>query len=302
MDILTIVLPVFLLIALGVFLRSKNIINEHSSDLLNKLAYNLALPALLFGSIVQFRINELFNWQTIAAFYITILVILVVAYFMTLRQPSKTRTAFNMSVIHSNLVYFAFPLILGAYGQLGLAKASIIVAFVSPFANMLSIIILSRNASIKQSSKSQILQVIKDPLFLSCVLGIIVAYFAIILPVAVTSTLGIIGGMALPIALLSIGAKIRLEKIMHSIGLNMQAVLLKLFLMPLICFLLLKYLFDVPALDFKLAILLAAMPVAVSTYVLAHNWNSDSDLVAAEIVLTTLLALITVPLFFVMFP
>jgi malonate transporter len=108
------------------------------------------------------------------------------------------------------------------------------------------------------------------------------------------ATMSIIGGAALPIALLCVGAALILQfDSARVIGLAVTCVL-KLLIMPVVGAALAIY-FGLESVAFVVVMLFAATPASPASYVLARQLGGDAPLMAAILSLETLLAAITVP-------
>ena len=71
LEVAQITAPIFMIIAIGYFIRFKKIIKEDTVAILNKLAYNIALPALFFLSVTRYKLDEIFDVNIVKIIYST---------------------------------------------------------------------------------------------------------------------------------------------------------------------------------------------------------------------------------------
>jgi TolA-binding protein len=97
----------------------------------------------------------------------------------------------------------------------------------------------------------------------------LVSYFEISLPKPVTGTIDILSSLAIPLALISIGASFRFHHIRSNIKLLTPVVILKLILMPVIAFVISFYVFNLDKLDTSIVAVLFSMPLAAAAYIMS---------------------------------
>ncbi len=288
-------LPVFAVIGLGYFLRKKGIVDDKIETFLNRFAYYFILPCMIFSSIYGLPFEKLFKPQIILSLYIAAGIGLVLAIAAAQLFEKNKRAAIVTTAYRSNTAYIGIPLILNAYGKEGVAKLSVLIGFTAPVLIILSIIYL--NAMYKNSEKKEnfLALIVKDPLVISCVVTLIFAYYNIPLPKFATNTIELLGNMGAPLMLLAVGAGLRLTQIKKEAAAIVVVSAIKLFIVPVISFLVLKYLFPVTDKQyFHVAVLTFAMPSALSTYVLVKQYVKNDELCSAAITVSTVISIFTI--------
>ena len=79
-----IVAPVFLMIALGYFIRRINVINENFVEITSKFVFSVSLPALIFMNISAIDLSEAIDLGQIGYIYLGTLVSFLVIWFISL--------------------------------------------------------------------------------------------------------------------------------------------------------------------------------------------------------------------------
>jgi malonate transporter and related proteins len=138
-----------------------------------------------------------------------------------------------------------------------------------------------------------------NPLIISCVLGIGLAVAGLSsLPLVIDETMKLMGSAATAIALLALGGTLdlsRISSIFKMIRRTWQDCLIKLVVHPLILWGLLLAL-SVPGPLLKVTVMLSSMPSAVNCFIMAKEMNMDSDYAADLVASTTVLGIITIPI------
>jgi len=298
LEVIQVTAPIFIIIAAGFIIKKINLIKEDGVAILTRLAYNIGLPALFLLNITEYSLSEIFNVDIIKVIYSTYAAYFVVLLLLTftVRRSRKTKGAFFVSSYRVNMAFVGLPIVWAAFGGLALAKATLVIAFLVPVNVISSIIIFKifNRGEEKFEIKRLLRSVITDPIVIAAVLGIILSYFNIQLPGFINSSLDIISGMTVAVALLSIGASFRFDhlkndlKIVSYIGFN------KLILMPVLVFLAATYIFKIEVFDRNVVVMLFATPLAVAAYIMAKELKSNYNLVSSALIMTTIISAITI--------
>jgi len=292
LEILNIVLPVFAVIALGALLRRWQIIDQSFIHQTNRLVFYAALPLLLFYKIGMADFFASFNATLVFVSSVGLLIAFAGAYsWGKLRGYSPaTLGAFTQGAFRGNLAYVGLAMVFNAYGEEGLTRAGLLMGFLVPILNLLAIgalLLPHRNRSSATGQVSWLKQLALNPLILASALGVAWSFLSIPMPLMLERTLHIETGMALPLALLAIGASFSLEKLRGDLTVAFFATGIKLAWLPLVTAGLL-HLAGVNGLDFAIGVLLAATPAATANYIFAHQLGGDAELSGSIVMMSTL--------------
>lgn len=305
LEVISITAPIFIVIAIGFLIRKKNIISEEGVSLLNKLAYNIGLPSLIFLTITNYNLSDIFNVQIVKVIYLTyaLFILLTILVNFVVKRSGKTKGAIIVSSFRCNMAFVGFPIIVSAFGGLALAKASLIVAFLIPVNIVVTIVIFKfynrREESIKAGE--MLLSFVKDPMIIGVVLGIIFSYFKIPVPEVFHSSLDIISAMTVAIALLSIGASFKFVHLKNDFKIVSYVSFNKLILLPLVAFILSTFVFKVETFDRNVMVILFAAPLAVAAYIMAKELRSNHQLLASALIITTMVSALTISAWLLLF-
>ncbi len=307
--------PVFLVIILGAVLYKTRFFNDDFLVGLTRLIYWIGLPVYLFSEITKYppRFQSAGNTFVVVVGATFICIAASYLYGWLARLPAPSVSAFVHCAFRGNLAYLGLPIVI--YSLDPLAKADpgrfehlkqitlLVLAFVVPIYNVLAVVVLlaGQHKFDRKAVGRIAVQVFKNPLFVACVLGVLYALFtnstfgeqhpALRIPVSLGRTLDVIGRMALPLALLSVGSSLMQERIKGSYATPVAATLMKIIANPLFG-LGLAVMLGMPADEMRIAMLLLACPTAITAYVMTQQLGGDAPLSAAVIVLTSALAAI----------
>jgi hypothetical protein len=108
-------------------------------------------------------------------------------------------------------------------------------------------------------------------------------------------TIGLLAQASLPMGLVVVGAGLRLDSLSHARGHLWYGVAVKLLALPALAWWL-GGMLRLPPMQFEVALLFAALPMSTVAYVLAVRMGGDGRITAAQVAVTTLLSMLTLPL------
>lgn len=296
-DILLIVLPVCFVTGLGFFLKISKLLDINFFSQLNKLIYYVALPALLFHKVAKADFSASFNINLLLGMMVAVTIIFGVSYgYGLLRGYSpKARGAFCQGAFRGNMAYVGLPIAFNAYGEEGFAIAGIMVGFLLPFYNFLAVLALlipQQQSEHKLGASFWAYQFAFNPIMIASFLGVAWSFLNFSIPFVFDKTLNIVTGMSLPLALIAIGASFSPRQLRGELLKAALATWFKIFWLPLLTAIIL-YFIGIRGVDLAVGVILAGAPTAPGAYVMAHQLNSDTELSASIIMLSTLLSVIT---------
>ncbi len=301
LEVIGVTLPIFAVIAVGFFIKKKGIIKDQHVPLLNKLTYNFGLSSLVFLNIAENKLKEIFDVNILKVIFPTYFLFLIIVFlsFYFLKIKNKTKGAVIVSTYRSNMAFIGMPVLLYAYGSLATAKASIVIACLLPL-NILFTALFLRLLNIqdikdrKTGIKKLVIEIIIDPVLIAVIAGLIISYFSYEIPAPIFKFFEILSGLAVPLALISIGASFKFSHIKSNIKYLSLISFGKLILMPLLSLVFSIFIFKVGNLDRDIICLLFAMPLAVATFIQSEKYNSDTDFVSSALITTTLISAVTI--------
>ncbi|VGO12296.1 hypothetical protein PDESU_00847 [Pontiella desulfatans] len=304
MFIINSIAPIFLLIALGKVLQKTGFFPDAFFKGLNKFVFWFALPALLIGNISQATLELDTIYKIVLLFSAGTLLSLLFAWCVAkvLKLPAPTTGSFIQGSFRGNGAFIGLPVIIYTLSGLDAsaeALGTVVLAPVVVLFNVLGVTVLLHYGKGKHSAGDSIatffIQMVKNPLLMSCVVGIALNVLGIRLPLFLHRSLEALGKTALPLVLLSIGSGLAFERVKGVASPSLIASLIKVVVTPAIGFLL-AGLFDLSTTERMIAIFYLACPAAGMSYVMADVMGNDATLASRIIALSTLLSAITLPI------
>lgn len=290
-DLLTLLLPDFLLILLGWFVCRHTPLNRPIWDGAERLVYYLLFPVLLFTSIVRNPQGPGELLPLAACGVGVVLVGIGLAY--TLRHvpgvdarlhASGAQTAFRFNS------YVALALAQRLAGGQGLAWIGLIMSLCVPIVNVAAVWPLARHGG-----QGLARELARNPLILATVGGLVFNTLGLRLPELAMNTATRVGSAALPLGLMAVGAGLRLGALREGPGLAAALLAIRHLLLPLAGIALALGL-RLPLPQQLVVVAFAAMPTASSAYVLAVRMGGYGSYVAGLITVSTLIGMAGLPL------
>lgn len=297
MQIITTIIPIFIVVILGWAVHRRGFIPVEFLGPANRLVFYVAIPAMIFQSIAKSTLREWFNPLMIAATLAAAAIGYCCAWLacrLTAIRGPKAGT-FIQSAGHGNLGYIGLAVAFYFMGPTGLVHASVVAGFLMILQNLLSVSALQAYAEPVEKAHRRvdfIAKVIGNPVILAVLAGMLFSALHLPVPVILERSLTIIGGLALPTALLIIGASLSMERIRAYKWFVLTATAIKLMALPFLGWMLYR-LCGLGGADFLPGLILLASPTATITYVMAKEMRGDSDLAVATVSASTLASAVT---------
>jgi len=295
-SILTSLLPVFLIIICGYGLKKGQFPGDQFWPGAERIVYYILYPALLFstsaGASWEFYSVASMVWAILITMFIMSGLLLVLRPRLTKKDASFT-SVFQGSIRFTS--YIGLAAAFSLYSDEGLYLAAVLITVLIPLVNVLSIMVLVRYGGQKGGWYWIFTTVIKNPLVIACLTGMLVNLLGFQLPAIVENLANILGKGSLPLGLLAVGASLEITAIKKTSSEIIYACLLKLILLPILMWLSCT-LIGVDNLSTAVAVLFAALPGSPLSYILAKQLGGDTKLMSSIIAVQTGISMISLPI------
>ena len=300
MNISSTIIPIFILILLGWIVKRKGFITPQFLDQANRLVYHLAIPAMIFRAISRTDFYAQFNPCVLGSTLFAILVVFMIAWLTgrIFRMKRVMLGSFIQTSFHGNLGYIALAVAYYFLGNEGLIRTSIIAGFAVILQNLLAVVALQTFSDSRPSggNKHKILMtVLGNPIIISAMAGICCSVLSIPIPLIIDRALDILSGLALPLALLIIGATLSFKLMKSRVAFLFSSSMFKLLILPALGFILFKG-FDQSPPEYLPGLIILAAPTATVSLVIAKEMGGDPDFAVAAISMSTMLSAVTLSL------
>ena len=289
------ILPIFCLIVIGYAIKQSPFIRDSFWEDAEKITYYLLFPALLISKVSIADLSIIDAPPLLLTLWSTVILVSLVTFLVKplLKISDAAFTSVYQGSIRFN-TYIGLAIVSNLFGESGLVIAVIIAAILIPTVNLFLVLVLQKYTR-KHSGKTFFLtlkNLLTNPLILGCLVGIGINLSGITLPLAVFTTLEILGSTALPIGLLSVGAALTLTGLKLTLSPILVASVIKLGIFPAIAFAIASYV-NLELQTKQILVIFSALPSASAAYILAKNMGGDFQLMARIITLQTLFSIAT---------
>lgn len=295
--------PIFLIMTLGAILARYGWLTEGFTKPLNRLVYWVALPALVVVSLASAHFDALAALKVFGVFMAGTAGSLVLAALvcMAMRLTAPQFGSFVQAAFRGNLSLIGLPVLTYQLAGSGLPKAeadsllatsAIVMGAAMLVYNILSIIVLlpcqkHHEPGVHPDPPHPVQQIVTNPLIIASLLGALLGGFSVPVPEVFMGTLRTLGSMAVPGALLCIGASLGTARLRGRILLPSLSALIKVLATPVFTLVVAAHA-DLPPPQLMLAMLFSACPTAAASFILADRMGGDSHLAGSAIALSTL--------------
>ena len=291
--LLNLQLMMFALMGVGFFLRKREIITKAGRDVLTDLIIDIILPCNI---IAAFQIS--LSREILISGIQVLAVSLVLQIFCTgissicyRKVPKEKRMILQYGTVCSNAGFLGNPIAEGIFGSMGLLYASIYLIPQRTFMWSAGLTYFTRCPSKKELAR----KVLTHPCIIAVAFGMVLLITGTTLPGFLGSTVNSIAGANTAVSMMLIGSFL--------VGVNVKSMFQKtfyyysfvrLFLIPFLVFVPCRLL-GLDSMVTGVSTILAAMPAASSTAILAAKYECDEVFASKCVVFTTVLSMVTIP-------
>jgi len=282
LTVFQIVAPVFILAAIG-FTWVK-IGWSYEIEFVTRLAMTLSVPALIFVALMKANISA----DTLSNLFLSSLIaylFLALIFWITGKIFKLNMATYWAPLIFGNTGNLGLPLAMFAFGEVGLGYAVVVFAVMAIGSFSIGVWMVSGGGSINK--------VFKEPMVWATLLGALFLIQGWQTPKWATNTLELLGQMAIPLMLITLGvalARLKMNLISRAIILS----ILKLCVSVCVAWIIGIY-FELNDIAFAVLVMQIATPVAVTSYLLAQKYGADANEVAGLVIASTALSVFALP-------
>ncbi len=279
------ILPILLVASLGFLIQKLLRLDPRP---LSQVTFYILSPALVFTLLVSADIQGSQVLSMVGFTAAVVLITLGISYGMSrvLGLSGKPAAAFLLTAAFMNAGNYGLSLNQFAFGDLGLALASIYFVVSVMMTNSLGVYIAaSGGGSALQALKG----LAKVPAVYAIPLAIVFRTLDVALPTAIGKPIELLSVATIPILLLLLGMQIARAGIPRHRKMLSVSVAIKLLVAPAIA-LLISPLFGLEGLARDVGVLQSAMPTAVLTTIIAIEYDAEASFVTGAVLVTTLLS------------
>ncbi len=296
------VLPLFLVIFAGLLFSRTKSVSETWVDTLNKYALWIGFPALVIASLMHLEPGGQLYFRLILtnSVYIVVCMLLAFPVARIFRLSPRIKRSLFLILSFGNVAYLGIPVLQNTFGETVLPVAAIISAVYVFWLFTLGIILVEINGENRLNGKKLLFSLLKNPLLLSVFTGIFLVVFEINLPEVAEKTILLFSDSVTAVVLFSLGIFLGLHKAgnLKEWSTAFGWVVVTMLAIPFVFYGVAKNTGMEP-MQLKATILDSAMPLGLTPYALAVQYQLETTLVARIVVLATSLSIFVIPLWIV---
>ncbi|WP_415844179.1 AEC family transporter [Stutzerimonas zhaodongensis] len=287
--------PVFVMLFIGVALKRLGWIDAAFIQTASTLVFKATMPTLLFLSIINADLDAALQPALLTYYVIATVAMFFLAWAWALwRCPAADRGVYVQGAFRGNNGIVGLALATSLYGDYGLSLGGVLAGIVILVYNSLSALILAiYNPNGRVSAGTILLSILRNPLVIGVTSAVPFAYWQIPLPDWLMTSGRYFAQMTLPLALICIGGTLTLSVLRESSRTAMGSSMMKMVWLPALATLG-AGLMGFRGADLGILFLYFASPTASASYVMARAVNANHQLAAVIIVITTLMAALSV--------
>ncbi len=297
------IIPLFLLIGVGIYVRWRKMLTDTELQHVNAMIFRIFFFCMMFYNMYTTTIAAALRPRliafTVSALFVMLLVSAVVV--CTVEKDNKSRGAMLQALFRSNFVLLGIPLVENIFGREAIAVPTMMIAFISPIYNTVSIFFLeSFRGGGRFSLKETLLTVLQNPMIVGAILGAAFMLLGITLPEPVLKPIRQISFCTSPVALIILGASFRFGEISKEKRNLLIVVLGRLIVIPALV-LGAGCLMGFRGVEFATLICIFATPCAVASFAMAQQLGSNAVLAGNSVVVTSAFSGVTLFFWVVLF-
>jgi hypothetical protein len=300
MNIAEIIAPLIVVASVGYWCAKTQWLSKNQLDGLSKFTFTLIIPAFLFYKMATATVASDLTVGFFLAFYLPVLGCYFIAWLLNkyfndrYRLNNAASAVFALASSYSNTVIVGLPILLMLYGEQAMVLIFAIVTFHS--ALLFTLTSLFNHEKVTGSWLNSLLKTFNNPLLLSIFAGAVFNALSITLPTVINESLQLLAKPAITLALFILGASLAFYSLKTTLKFVSIAAIIKLILLPTSVYIIASQLFTLPLIQLNILVILSACPTGVNAYLVAKNFTYHEKTVASTVVVTTLLATVTIPL------
>lgn len=300
MDIMVVfqtMLKLFLLLILGFVLFKCHIFDEYTNKKISALIVNVASPMLIISSIAGVEgSNKSIVFLMIGAGILMYISFIILGKIINriFPFPKKDWPVYECMVVFANTGFMGYPVLLDVFGQEAVFYASLIHMAFNFFVYTYAIMCLTKGDD--SEFKLNFKQLLTPGIILIFV-GIFIYLFDIQLPSVLMDTINSVGSLTAPLSMMMIGSSLAVYPIKDSFTdwRSYVFAFVRLMIVPFVTMIMCRLL-HIDAYYANITIITNAMPVGSMVLMLATQYNANVKIVTRNIVVSTLLSVITIPI------
>lgn len=300
--IITLVAPVFGLIAIGWGAARIRYVPEAAGPLLSEFAYKILIPALLFRAMATMEPPAQSPWLLAGTYGTGLAIVWITATLLALlllRRPAADAPAIAFATTFGNGLMLGIPLILSAFGPEAATPVAILLVCDTIMLWMVGTLHMELalrgfgGGSVASAART-VLDLVRNPIIAAVIVGTLWRWSGLELPGVADKLITLLGGAAIPVSLTALGMTLSRYEIKGQAPTLLLITVLKLIVFPALLLWLGLFVFGLTPVWAGALTVFTSMPVGANAFVFAARYERAVGSVSAAVAVSTVLAVFTV--------
>ena len=293
-EVLAVVLPVFILIGLGFAAGWFGILSHQAGEGLSDFVFTFCIPTLIFKTMATADLPQTQPWGYWGAYFLGVALVWALTMFLARRVfhvPHGESVIAGFCASQSNTVLVGIPLLLSAYGEAGRVPLFLLIAVHLPIMVAVATLLIEGRRGVNLLNLAR--RLFFNPILMGIFIGLAWRATGWTLGGPLNSEVNSLAAASIPCALVAMGLALRRYGLHSNIRLSFAVTAMKLVVLPFAVYVLATWVFPMPPVWAGIAVLFAAMPSGVNSYLLAERYKTGVALSSGTIALSTGLSVIS---------
>jgi predicted permease len=295
-ETLQVVLPIFLVIALGFLTAGTGLLGSRVTEGLSEFVFVVAIPILLFRTLATAAMPEAQPWTYWTAYFTALAIVWVLTTVLTVRffgLKGQEVAVASFTTVQANTVFIGIPLVLRAYGDDAAVPMFLLIAIHLPLTMTVATLLVEKSDGGFRQWGTMLRRLALHPILIGIGAGVVWRVTGLGLPQPVAAATKLMADAAAPTALFALGMTLKRHGLGAPLLLLSVITMLKLVVQPALVYVLAVHLLPMPPIWAAVAVLFAACPCGVNAYLLAERYKVGVALSSGAVAMSTALAVIT---------
>lgn len=308
--VLSALLPVVLLIAIGFIAGKRHWVAQASVKDLSNLVFLTLAPALLFRTMSSVHLENL-DLKPVAVYFLAVGV--VFSSVLIWQGLSRRATVVALASVFSNTVMIGVPLVSLAYGDAALVYLFTLISLHALVILTLTTVVLEfavlreqreanpvsiarhRYGQLMQSVLLAVRNAVFHPVPLPIIMGLLFAQTGWTIPPVIDRPLQVLGSAFGPMALVLVGITLAYASVGEHLKSAFGIAVVKNAMLPAVMAAL-GWAFGLSGMPLTVMVVAASLPIGANVFLFSQRYEVAEDLITASVAITTALALVSVTL------
>ena len=284
----------FIIMFIGAFIKRAGLITDEETKKFNKIIFIVCFPPLMFSNLYGKELEHAIDLKLIVFTVVTVLVMyaLTVIFVLKIEKSQKTRGAMIQAIYRSNFVIMGIPVVQNVFGRGDLAVTAMMVTIIVPMYNVIAVLTLEIFRGGKPSVREMIKDLLKNPIILGAVAGIIAILTDLKLPASIEIPINMLAEVASPMAILLLGASFNFDTVSKEKRNLIICLVGRLLVFPAVG-LIGGALMGFTGIKLLTLVAIFASPSAVTSFTMAQQMDSDYELAGNCVVFSSAISCFT---------